>query len=174
MIVSLSAFASVSIGAIGKPCVANGPDVLLFTLGIPPWQTRSVTTPDLNTVQTDEIEFYIVIGRHYRAERFRPAVKKRLAGGSGLKCEKTETANEGVKVSYSTDAGKTWTDLQLLAYNGYSTYTKVKLNLVAAAKTVATRFRWLQPSYSGTTYDTWGLGNVRKSKLQLLLNKYLS
>jgi hypothetical protein len=87
----------------------------------------------------------------------------RLAStGEVAACEQPDEPAEGVKLQYSTD-GTNWVDInywqpQLLP--SYILWTSYNFDIPVAAKTTSTRFRWIQFSSSGDTYDNWGLDDV--------------
>jgi len=88
------------------------------------------------------------------------------------------TTNEGIYVQYSTDNGTTWTTFKYIFSNSlYSNnasadpynngcgdyvtrWTKMTYPIPAAAKTAATKFRWIQPAVTSASTDNWGLDNV--------------
>jgi len=67
---------------------------------------------------------------------------------------------EDVLLQYSNNAGVTWTTITTLFENAYPTFTLVSAVIPVGAQTAATRFRWVQPVFSGVAQDVWMLDNV--------------
>ncbi len=73
---------------------------------------------------------------------------------------------EEVYLQYSTDNGVSWTTI----FDGWNTTSAGNfawynwyyntINIPTAARTTNTKFRWHQPSNSGTSFDNWGLEDV--------------
>jgi len=128
---------------ISQPCSVNTPDISNYF-----WATtrdgngyRFVQTNTLNVLNGGNISFLL-----------------RLANESAP-CEQPDETAEGVYLQYSTD-GTNWVQInywqpQLLP--SYILWTSYNFDIPLAAKTASTRFRWIQFSSSGDSYDNWGL-----------------
>ncbi len=85
-------------------------------------------------------------------------------------CENPDEPSEGVYLQYSTDGGAQWstikywvpTQIGILSPEGIDLYswTQFAVTVPEAAKSNSTRFRWFQPSNSGSSYDNWGLDDI--------------
>lgn len=110
---------------------------------------RFVETNSVDVSFGGTIEFYIRYGNNE---------------GSG--CEQPDAANEEVYLQYSTDNGVSWTTI----FDGWNTTSAGNfawynwyyntINIPTGARTTNTKFRWHQPSNSGTSFDNWGLEDV--------------
>jgi hypothetical protein len=121
--------------------------------------TREATVSDTNTENLDTIRVYVIAG----------------TGSNGAAAPGD---NEDLKFQYSTDQGGTWTNAATLIYGGsnggaqnytnFSEITPVTVSVPVGAKTEATRFRIIQPTYTdGFLYDHYAvtrLGLVSNSK----------
>ncbi|WPP52967.1 Ig-like domain-containing protein [Catalinimonas niigatensis] len=85
-------------------------------------------------------------------------------------CENPDEPSEGVYLQYSTDGGahwitfKYWVPHQIggLSPEGIDLYrwNEFTIAVPEEAKTSNTKFRWFQPSNSGSSYDNWGLDDI--------------
>lgn len=121
--------------------------------------TREATVSDTNTENLDTIRVYVIAG----------------TGSNGAAAPGDD---EDLKFQYSTDQGGTWTNAATLIYGGsnggaqnytnFSEITPVTVSVPVGAKTEATRFRIIQPTYTdGFLYDHYAvtrLGLVSNSK----------
>jgi len=128
---------------IGTPCTVSTPDNSNYF-----WATtrstdgyRFVQTNALNVLNGGNISFLL-----------------RLAN-ENAPCEQPDETSEGVYLQYSTD-GTSWVQInywQPQLSPSYILWTSYNFAIPAAAKTTSTRFRWIQFSSSGDSYDNWGL-----------------
>ncbi|PSR00931.1 MAG: hypothetical protein BRD50_09435, partial [Bacteroidetes bacterium SW_11_45_7] len=103
---------------------------------------RMAVSKDLNTVNNrGTLTFYLKIAT------------------SGSPCENAD-AGEGISLQYSTDGGSSWTNLNYYNTDDFASFTNVAEDLPPAARTNATRFRWVQSSFNGGSYDHWAIDNV--------------
>ncbi len=101
-----------------------------------------------------------------------------IQGGSAP-CEGPDEMDEGVALQYSTDGGLTWITIIYYVPDGttmttvstsstsvasgatpFTTWNTFTVAIPAGALTTNTRFRWIQPSSSGSAFDNWGLDNI--------------
>ena len=101
---------------------------------------RQTATIDINTSGGGNINFYIRLGD----------------GGS---CEYLDPG-EDVVLEYSNNGGGLWTNISTFYSGNYFTFTPFSIPTPLAARTTNTRFRWIQLSHSGSSYDNWALDNV--------------
>lgn len=92
-------------------------------------------------------------------------------GEDGLagSCNGPSNSSESVSLQYSINAGATWVNLQTWDPNGGHDanlihWKKYCVSLPSAAKTTATRFRWVQSSNNIADDACWGLDNIMISK----------
>lgn len=82
---------------------------------------------------------------------------------SGPNCEDAE-AGEDVALEYSTNGGATWNTLNTYyqsQWDNNSNWQNFLIPLPPAAQTPATRFRWIQPTFTQTFGDdAWAIDNV--------------
>lgn len=119
-------------------------DALLFD-GAP---DRWAETNDMNTTAGGSITFSI-----------------KIADGTAP-CDNANPG-EDVYLQYSNNGGVSWTNITTLFENAYPTFTFVTAQIPALAQTATTRFRWVQPTFTGAAEDVWMLDNV---SFQLLDN----
>jgi gliding motility-associated-like protein len=119
-------------------CGSLGGDALLFD-GVSP---REAETVDMNTTQGGEINFAL-----------------KIANTSGGACDPAEFG-EDVLLEYSTNGGTTWTTISTLFTNAYPNFIYTSIPIPAGAQTASTRFRWVQPVFTGVNEDVWALENV--------------
>ncbi|MEK6478478.1 Ig-like domain-containing protein [Catalinimonas sp. 4WD22] len=115
---------------------------------------RFVATNDLNVKIGGQITFSMRFGRDDPS--------------SG--CENPDEPSEGVYLQYSTDGGLHWSTIKYwvpyqigtLSPEGVDLYSWTQFSVVIPeeAKTTSTRFRWFQPSNSGSSYDNWGMDDI--------------
>lgn len=85
-------------------------------------------------------------------------------------CENPDEPSEGVYLQYSTDGGVQWTTFEYwvphqigsLSPEGVDLYrwNEFTIAVPEEAKTSNTKFRWFQPSNSGSSYDNWGVDDI--------------
>ena len=102
---------------------------------------RFAETADMNTTSGGMIDFSIKIA-------------------NGVAPCDNANPGEDVLLQYSNNAGVTWTTITTLFENAYPTFTLVSAVIPVGAQTAATRFRWVQPVFSGVAQDVWMLDNV--------------
>ncbi len=124
-------------GDFGELCASIGGSSLFFD-GI---GNRSIESVDFDMSDGGSIQFEIQISN----------------GSQG--CDGAEPG-EDVFLQYSTNGGANWTNLLNLFENAYPEFTTVEVILPQAAQSPATRFRWVQPQFSGISQDIWWLDNV--------------
>ncbi len=125
-------------GYIGTYCFYTTSSIY-FYYGI----ERYAETVDLNLIKGGNVQFDLYIDYYYY-------------------CDPAETGDD-VFLQYSTDGGQTWNKLETY-YAGtsmYGLFTTVTAAIPLAAQTAATRLRWIQYSFDGDYYDTWGLDNIK-------------
>ena len=67
---------------------------------------------------------------------------------------------EEIVLEYSLD-GSSWTHMETYAVGSYTNWTSRTVNVPEVAQTPSTQFRWRQLDHSGSSYDHWGLDNVK-------------
>eukprot|EP00117_Sycon_ciliatum_P026128 scpid3764/ scgid21521/ Neurogenic locus Notch protein; Processed neurogenic locus Notch protein len=129
-----SIFAESVGGRIASVCgtVYSGSSLVFTGTG-----TRYAVTTDLDTRPSTTLSFYIAIG------------------GS---CETADGGQEDVALQYTNNGGVDWVSIQGVATG--SKTARVSITIPAAAKTAATRFRWIQGSNSGSGFDGWAIDQV--------------
>jgi gliding motility-associated-like protein len=85
-------------------------------------------------------------------------------------CDGPSTLSEAVHLQYSTNAGGTWTDIQVWNPNGGHDANLIQwknycINLPAGAKTNNTLIRWAQNSSAAINTAVWGLDNINIRKV---------
>ncbi|GAB5418270.1 MAG: hypothetical protein Crog4KO_16250 [Crocinitomicaceae bacterium] len=118
-------------------CGSMTGDALLFDGGAP----RVAETADMNTTGGGTIDFSI-----------------KIANGAAP-CDDAEFG-ENVILQYSNNGGVNWTTFNTMFENAYPVFTVLSVPIPAAAQTAATRFRWIQPVFTGVAEDVWALDNV--------------
>ncbi|XP_070558262.1 reelin-like isoform X2 [Ptychodera flava] len=103
---------------------------------------RKLTSFDMNTQLASFVQFYIRIG------------------GGEEQCTDAFNREESVLLQYSNNGGVSWNLLMELYYKDYRKARFVYAELPPKARTSSTRFRWWQPSHSGTGYNQWALDDV--------------
>jgi len=112
-------------------------DALLFDGAAP----RFAETVDMNTTPGGTVDFSI-----------------KIANGAAP-CDDAEIG-EDVILQYSNNGGANWTTITTLFENAYPNFTVVSAQIPAGAQTASTRFRWIQPVFTGVAEDVWALDNV--------------
>ncbi len=83
--------------------------------------------------------------------------------GSGANCENAD-AGEDILFQYSTNGGATWTNITTYLQSGWdgnNNWQNFTVPIPPPAQTTATRFRWVQPTFTNTLGDdAWALDNV--------------
>lgn len=113
----------------------------LFFNGAP---ARSAETVDFNLSNGGILSFYI-----------------KVATGTAP-CDDAELG-EDIFLEYSTNGGATWVPMATLLESNYPVFTYFSLPIPAGAQTNTTRFRWVQPNFSGFGQDVWMLENISLS-----------
>jgi gliding motility-associated-like protein len=90
--------------------------------------------------------------------------------GTGGNCEGPSTLAEAVHLQYSTNAGSSWTDIQVWDPNGGHDANLIQwkhycINLPAAAQSPNTLIRWAQNSSSAINTANWGIDNINIIKV---------
>lgn len=116
---------------------ASGPSALKFDGS----QDRQATTRALDVAGGGNVSFHLKIG------------------DGDAPCDGAESG-EGIELRYSTDDGATWTTLGTYAAGSYANFTPIVETIPADARTEATRFRWIQPSFTGADHDHWAIDDV--------------
>lgn len=106
--------------------------------------SRYAETVDFNVSNGGSLSFYI-----------------KVATGTAP-CDDAEIG-EDVFLEYSTNGGATWSLMATLLESNYPTFTYLSLPIPTGAQTTSTRFRWIQPNFSGQDQDVWMLDNVNLS-----------
>lgn len=102
---------------------------------------RVVETVDMNTTLGGSIDYTIKIAN------------------AAAPCDDAEFG-ENVLLQYSINGGTNWITITTLFENVYPTFTVVSTPIPPLAQTAATRFRWIQPTFTGIAEDVWALDNV--------------
>lgn len=125
-------------GATNSPvCGFIVGDALLFDGG----GTRIAETVDMDVSNGGEINFYI-----------------KVANGVAP-CDDAEPG-EDILFQYSTNGGGTWITIQTLLEFSYPNLTYLSIAIPGGAQTASTRFRWVQPVFTGANEDVWLLENL--------------
>lgn len=140
---------SLSGGSIGELCTSIAGSSLFFNGN----GNRILQSIDYNMSNGGSVQFQIQISD----------------GSQG--CDGAEPG-EDVFLQYSTNGGANWTNLTSLFENAYPTFTLVEVVLPAAAETPSTRFRWIQPQFSGANQDIWWLDNIAISTFNSSTNGF--
>lgn len=122
----------------GCGLVASGSAVYFYQDGI-----RQLVTSDIDTKDTDFIQFFIRIG-----------------GGDAISCNNASKKDEGILVQFSNDAGISWNLLKELVPENYRSSRMEHVTLPFTARTHSTRLRWWQPQHSGEGKDQWALDDL--------------
>ncbi|XP_054717283.1 reelin-like [Uloborus diversus] len=133
----------VSGGTVASPSegcglIASGNAIYFHQDGI-----RQLVTMDIDTKDTDFIQFFIRIG-----------------GGDPSTCNNASQKNEGVLVQFSNDAGISWSLLKELDPENYRSSRLEHVSMPFKARTFSTRLRWWQPQHSGEGKDQWALDDL--------------
>ena len=81
-------------------------------------------------------------------------------GGDDTICLTPSNPSESVILQYSIDGGASWDNLAILCYSQFLTATQVSYELTPQSQTRATRFRWWQPTHSGSRLDEWAITDL--------------
>ena len=110
---------------------------------------RFVQTSAVDVSQGGSIEFYIRYG----------------ADDPGRGCEDPDLSNEEVYLQYKLDGGswinmyEDWDTVRNKSAAWYNWYFQ-NVPIPDGAKSSSTKFRWYQPSNSGSPWDNWGLDDI--------------
>ena len=102
---------------------------------------RQAATNDLNTSLGGTIDFYL------------------LLGSGSFPCEQAD-GGEGIELQYSINGGTSWTTFASFDAGTHLVFTSEQISIPSAARTASTRFRWTQPSHSGSECDNWAIDNI--------------
>ncbi|MBK7554418.1 MAG: gliding motility-associated C-terminal domain-containing protein [Flavobacteriales bacterium] len=125
-------------GALSNVCGSIGGNALHFD---GPGPTREAQTVDLNLLQGGTIRFNLKI-----SDGVAP-------------CDNADPG-EDVLLQYSTNGGGAWTTINTYWEYLYATWTQIDEPIPAGAMTASTRFRWVQPNFTGAGEDNWQLDDV--------------
>jgi len=114
----------------------------LYSLSFSGPDIRELVTNDIDTTNANFIEFVFRLG------------------GDDTICQTPSNPSESVIVQYSIDGGASWDNFNILCYSQYRIATHVSYELTPQLQTRATRFRWWQPSHSGTGLDEWAITDL--------------
>ena len=103
-------------------------------------------TVDLDTRKATVIQFMVRVG-------------STTSSGLLATCDYSDSTAESVIVQYSTNGGVTWSLIATISYASYRTVRQFSANLPIVAKTASTRFRLVQPRFSGANSDQWAIDN---------------
>lgn len=81
-------------------------------------------------------------------------------GGDDTNCRTSSNPAESVVLQYSIDGGVSWDNIGILCYSQFRTATQISYELTPQSQTRATRFRWWQPSHSGSGLDEWAITDI--------------
>lgn len=132
-----SLWSSISGHTLSSTCGSVSGGSLLFNGG----PVRSAQTNNFNLANGGNLSFYI-----------------KVATGTAP-CDDAEIG-EDIFLEYSTNNGASWVLMATLLESNYPTFTYLSLPIPTGAQTGATRFRWRQPTFSGTNQDVWMLENI--------------
>ena len=98
-----------------------------------------------------------------------------------MTCLTPSNPAESVILQYSINGGASWDNLAILCYSQFLTATHVSYELTPQSQTTATRFRWWQPSHSGSRLDEWAITDLfigrilhRIASLKLLIQSTMT
>ena len=136
--INSSQWLSITGGVTSTSCGSVSGNALYFDGNI-----REAITKDMNTSGGGTINFSL-----------------KIASGTSFPCENAD-GGEDVLLQYSTNGGSTWTTINTYyTGNTYQNFTGISVTIPAAAQASATRFKWVQPYFSGQGTDNWALDNV--------------
>ncbi len=141
-----SIWGSITAGNVNSNCgTAPGSTQGLFFPSVSS-ATRTAETTDQDLTNCSEVYWCFILGD----------------GTSATGCEALD-AGEGIELEYSTDGGTSWNPLFTMDDATYSAsgWTCVSEAIPPAAQTASTRFRFDQPSNSGSTSDAWAIDNFQ-------------
>lgn len=127
-------------GAPGQGCSSVDGDALYFNN--PNTEDRVAETVDLSLPVGGFINFAI-----------------QISDGGAAPCEGVDNGDE-IFLEYSVDGGNTWVEIIEFDINAYPTFTDVSIPIPDGAIGTSTRFRWIQPNFSGADFDNWAIDNV--------------
>ncbi|MEO8069354.1 MAG: gliding motility-associated C-terminal domain-containing protein [Flavobacteriales bacterium] len=138
VILNPAMWSTVTGGAISNVCGSINGSALYFDGPAP---TRQAQTVDLNVLQGGTVRFNLNIS-------------------DGLAPCDNADPGEDVLLQYSTNGGGSWTTINTYWEYLYTTWTQIDETIPAGAMTAATRFRWVQPNFTGAGEDNWELDDV--------------
>jgi len=125
-------------GIASTTCGSLSGNALYFTNNT----SRQATTIDLNTSAGGNVQFYL-----------------KIADISTGGCENADPGEE-VVLEYSNNGGGTWFNITTFSTVGFNNFTFINEVIPPAAQTASTRFRFRQPSFSGSCCDHWAIDNL--------------
>jgi len=134
---SLTMWAGITGGTVSAICGAVGGNALHFDGPAP---LREARTGDVNVVPGGIVRTNI-----------------KISTGTAP-CDNTEPGDD-VLLQYSINAGTTWVTFNTFLESQFADWTQVDVAIPPPALTTATRFRWVQPIFSGAGTDNWQLDN---------------
>ncbi|XP_038061332.1 reelin-like [Patiria miniata] len=134
-------FSTLRGGIVGYDCgvLASGKALVFNQDG-----RREIVTEELNSTNSRFLQFTVRIGSH----------------SSIGTCASPDDQSESLLLFYSCNNGIEWQLLKHMEYNGYKTPRSELIHLPSGAMGPACRFRWWQPSHSGTGRDVWALDGI--------------
>lgn len=141
--INTSQWSSISTGTIGTFCNVVSGNSLFFNQS----NLREAVTNNLNVMNGGTIQFYF-----------------KLAGTTTGVCE-TADLGEDVVLQYSLNNGSTWTTIVTYAAGNtlYNSFSLMNVTIPVGAYSANTKFKWCQPSNSGSGCDTWALDEIQIS-----------
>ncbi|KAJ8301142.1 hypothetical protein KUTeg_020129 [Tegillarca granosa] len=105
---------------------------------------RQIITAEFNTTESRYLQYYIRVGSNSVVSR----------------CPPPDTESEMVILDYSCNGGVTWKLLKVFNSEEFRNPQSDMVMLPDGAKKSGCRFRWWQPSHSGSGHDVWSLDDV--------------
>ncbi|XP_022095907.1 reelin-like [Acanthaster planci] len=134
-------FSTLRGGIVGYDCgvLASGKALVFNQAG-----KREIVTQELDSTNSRFLQFTVRIGSQ----------------SSIGTCASPDDQSESLLLFYSCDNGIEWQLLKHMGHNAYKTPRSELVHLPDEAKGPACRFRWWQPSHSGSGHDVWALDGV--------------
>ncbi|NRA11196.1 MAG: hypothetical protein HRT57_04485, partial [Crocinitomicaceae bacterium] len=124
-------------GTTSSVCGSNSGQGLYFSGAL----NRFAETADIDVSQGGAVDFYLKVA-------------------SGVAPCDDADFGEDILFEYSTNGGGTWVTVATLFEFSYPIFTYVSLPIPVGAQTASTRFRWIQPTFTGPNQDVWVLDNA--------------
>ena len=137
LVLNPALWATVNGGAISNVCGSINGNALHFDGA----GTRQAQTVDMNLLQGGTVRFSLKI-----SDALAP-------------CDNADPG-EDVLLQYSINGGGAWTTINTYWEYLYTTWTQIDETIPAGAMTASTRFRWVQPNFTGAGEDNWQLDDV--------------